>query len=108
MCWCGKSDVASLFGFGASSKYPDEEVYLGGLATMYGVLPWLQNLWDLEERVGEEEEGFKVIIWGWEATNGIRVDVTYDCCLSLYLYIQETLQSKVYTRVSNLKNLFMV
>ena len=46
--------MASLFGFGASSKYPDEE----GLATMYGVLPWLQNLWDLEEQVGEEEEGF--------------------------------------------------
>ena len=56
--------MASLFGFGASSKYPDEEVYLGGLATMYGVLPWLQNLWDLEEQEGEEEEGFKVIIWG--------------------------------------------
>ena len=56
--------MASFFGFGASSKYPDEEVYLGGLATMYGVLPWLQNLWDLEEQVGEEEEGFKVIIWG--------------------------------------------
>ena len=41
---------------------------------------------DLEEQLGEEEEGgFKIIIWEWQATKGMRVEATYDCCLSLYL-----------------------
>ena len=50
--------------------------------------------------MGEWKGGFKVITWGWQATKGMRIEVTCDCCLSLYLYIQETLQSKAYTRVS--------
>ena len=37
-----------------------------------------------------------------------RAEVTYDICLSLYLQIQETIQYKAYTRVSNFKNIFMV
>ena len=31
---------------------------------MYGTLPKLQNLKELEEQIGEKEGGFKVIIWG--------------------------------------------
>ena len=44
----------------------------------------LQSLGDLEEQVGEEERGFKVIIWGWPATQVMRLEVTSDCCLLLY------------------------
>ena len=52
--------------------------------------------------MSEEKGGFEIIIWRR------RTEVMADCCLSLYLLIQETLQSKVYTRVSNLRNIFMV
>ena len=42
------------------------------------------------------EGGFKVIIWGWQTAKGIRVGVTSDCCLSMYLKIQETLYNPIY------------
>ena len=42
-------------------------------------------LWNLEEQIGEKEGGFKVIIWGWQASNEMSFEITYDCCLSLYL-----------------------
>ena len=51
---------------------------------MYGALPSLQNLRGLEEQISEEEDGFKVIIWGWQATKGMKAEVSYNCC---YLYI---------------------
>ena len=38
----------------------------------------------------------------------MKDEVTDDCCLYLYLWIQETLQSKVYTKLSNFRNIFMV
>ena len=38
----------------------------------------------------------------------MRVGVTYHCFLSLYLQIQETLKSKVYKRVWNFRNTFLM
>ena len=52
--------------------------------TMYGVFPQLLYSWGLEEQIGEEEGSLEVIIWGWQATEGMRVGVTYDCYLFLY------------------------
>ena len=46
--------------------------------------------------------------WGWQATKEMKVRVAHDYCLSLHLLIQDTLQSKVYTRVSNFRNMCMV
>ena len=36
----------------------------------------LGDLRDLEEQIGEEKGGFKVIIWGWQATKWMRIEVT--------------------------------
>ena len=63
----------------------------GGRKKPYGVLPYLVYLRSLEEQICEIEGSFKVIIWGWQATRGIRVGVTTDCSLSMYLKIQKTL-----------------
>ena len=41
----------------------------------------ISNLRDLEEQISEEEGGFKVIIWGWHTTKGMRVDVTSSLAL---------------------------
>ena len=68
----------------------------GGRKKLYGVLPYLLYLRSLEEPICEIEGSFKVIIWGWQATKGIRVGVTYDFCLSMYLKIQETLYNPRY------------
>ena len=44
--------------------------------------------------IDEGKGGFKVIIWGRKATKEMRIEVTLDCGLYLFLEIQETLQSK--------------
>ena len=51
---------------------------------MYDVLPYLRNLKDLEEQIGEEKGGFKVIIWRWQPTKGVRVGVTSSLALLGY------------------------
>ena len=43
---------------------------------MYGTFPYLRNLRVLEEQIVEGEGGFKVIIWGINATKRMRVEVT--------------------------------
>ena len=68
----------------------------GDKKKLYGALPLLVYLTHLEEQICEMEGGFKVMIWGWKATKGIRVGVTSDCCLSMYLKIQETLYNPIY------------
>ena len=44
--------------------------------------------------IDEGKGGFKVIIWGRKATKEMRIEVTLDWGLYLFLEIQETLQSK--------------
>ena len=44
-----------------------------------------QNARDLKEQIGENGAGSKVIIWELQATKGMRIEVTYDCCLFLSL-----------------------
>ena len=44
--------------------------------------------------IDDGKGGFKVIIWGRKATKEMKIEVTLDWGLYLFLEIQETLQSK--------------
>ena len=54
---CHVGDVASWFGLGASSAYPDEEVYFGGLALRGNYVQRLAIVTNFKELGGANKWG---------------------------------------------------